>query len=431
MALLKVVNGPIGSGNRVLFLDNLRALFVIGVVIQHASMAYNWSDWWPVVDESSLFPALLTAFFDGFLMPSLFFISGYFAIPSIRNRSVPAFISGKLRRLGFPWLVCIMLICPVLPLLYHFSRDSFGVSVSYWETWQALMGKALQVEIGIMPPMNQVMQNDLFYQRYMWFVSLLLAFFLIFALVYRLKPGWFQFNEQSPGLSGRPIRSTLKTLLAIGLITFIGSTILTGLMFAVSTGVSNPESWFTLGNLIQFRVSRIFLHVTYFILGIWTFGKGWIQSGRFPGHPKTCGVAFTVSLIAYYISLFMMKMASGEMQQLLGMVFWLCLNFFTISTLTLFLSLGGNYLNRPSQVGQNLASHSYQIYLGHYVFVLICQLVFTQVPALPVEIKFLSVALLSTAGAWSASRFLVKPYPRLTVGILVIAFFLMVLAIHP
>jgi hypothetical protein len=32
-------------GDRVIFFDNLRYLFVFGVVLQHASMAYNYSNW--------------------------------------------------------------------------------------------------------------------------------------------------------------------------------------------------------------------------------------------------------------------------------------------------------------------------------------------------------------------------------------------------
>ena len=58
-------------GDRVIFFDNLRYLFVFGVVLQHASMAYLYSSRWPVADEPSLLVSVFTGFFDGFLMPSL------------------------------------------------------------------------------------------------------------------------------------------------------------------------------------------------------------------------------------------------------------------------------------------------------------------------------------------------------------------------
>jgi len=175
LATIKPV--PSNLGNRVTFFDNLRYLFVCGVVMQHASMAYIYSSWWPVGDESSIFVGIVTGFFDGFLMPSLFFISGYFAIPSIRKRTISQFIHGKLRRLGLPWLVCTLFIGPILPLVYHYTRNGLTLSVSYWRTWIAVMSNAVSFDLRILPPMEQVMQNDLFYQRYMWFIGLLIAFF--------------------------------------------------------------------------------------------------------------------------------------------------------------------------------------------------------------------------------------------------------------
>ena len=140
------------SDSRVVYLDNLRYLFVIGVVIQHATMAYMPSTWWPVADEPSLLVSAFTGFFDGFLMPSLFFIAGFFAIPSMINKSVPQFIKGKFRRLGIPWLACTLFIGPVLPLIYHYTRDNMTLAASYGHTWLALMKNALSFDIGLSAP---------------------------------------------------------------------------------------------------------------------------------------------------------------------------------------------------------------------------------------------------------------------------------------
>ena len=100
-----------GQQERVVFFDNLRSIFVLGVVIQHASMAYNWSDWWPVTDGVGIVAGMITALLDGFLMPALFYVAGYFAVPSIHGKTVPKFLLRKLRRLGIPWLVCILFVC--------------------------------------------------------------------------------------------------------------------------------------------------------------------------------------------------------------------------------------------------------------------------------------------------------------------------------
>ena len=195
IATIKPVQSNLGD--RVTFFDNLRYLFVIGVVLQHASMAYIYSSWWPVADEPSIFIGVVTGFFDGFLMPSLFFISGYFAIPSIRKKTISQFIKGKLRRLGIPWLVCTLFIGPIVPLVYHYTRNGLILSSSYWRTWLAVMNNAIGLDVGILPPMRQVMQNNLFYQRYMWFVGLLIAFFLMFSFLYTFKKSWFESTDPS------------------------------------------------------------------------------------------------------------------------------------------------------------------------------------------------------------------------------------------
>ena len=404
------------TGPRYIFFDNLRFLFVCFVVLQHAGMAYSWSDWWPVVDDSSIFVTSLVALFDGFLMPALFYIAGYFAIPSIAKKTISTFVFGKFKRLGALWLVCILFVCPMLPLIYHYTRDGLRLTSSYAVIWLRLMGNAIRFDIGMMLPMNQLMQNDLFYQRYMWFIALLIAFFLIFALVYRLKPGWFESMDQELILKKASIRSTLKTILTIGLLTFSGSTALIVLMFSVTSGGTNPESWFTLGNFVQFRVSRIFLHSTYFILGILTYKRNWIQSGKFPGRLNIWMISFLLTFIAYFSSILLVKTSSGTQAQLFGLVAWFWLNFFTISALGLSMALALKYWNRSTALNRNLASNSYNLYLTHYVFVLGFQLFFIQVQQMPVGFKYLAVSTLALFCGYLVSQFLIKPFPKITVA---------------
>jgi len=419
-------------GDRVTFFDNLRYLFVFGVVLQHASMAYNYSNWWPVVDESSMVVGVFTGFFDGFLMPSLFFISGYFAIPSIRKRTISQFIHGKLRRLGIPWLVCTLFIGPILPLVYHYTRNGLILSVSYWRTWLAIMNNAISFDFRVLPQMEQVMQNDLFYQRYMWFIGLLIAFFLIFSFIYSLKTSWFEPMERPYKTVMPSILSTVKMILSIGFITFLGSTLIIGIMFTFSSGVSDPESWFTVGNFFQFRVSRIFLHVAYFVLGILTFKRKWIERGKFPGHNKTWFIAFAVVLFAYYFSYFLMISAgTSEMEKLFGLLFWFCMNYFTIAAIGLSLSLGVRYWKRQTSFNKILATNSYNLYLSHYIFVIGFQLLLVTLPEIPVLLKFGLVSILSICCGCIVSQYLIKPYPKITIALVAGMFISMVLLIHP
>ncbi len=419
-------------GNRVTFFDNLRYLFVFGVVLQHAGMAYLYSSWWPVADEPSIFVSALAGFFDGFLMPALFFISGYFAIPSIRKKTISQFIKGKLRRLGIPWSVCTLFIGPIVPLVYHYTRNGLILPSSYWHTWLAVMNSAIGFDVGILPPMRQVLQNNLFYQRYMWFIGLLLAFFLVFSFIYAFKKSWFEPLDPSFKTVRPSILSTVKVMLSVGMITFLGSSLLIGAMFALSPGVSNPEPWFTLGNIVQFRVSRIFLHVAYFVLGILAFKWKWIERGKFPGHNKTWFIAFGPVLVAYYCSYFLMLSAgTGEMEKLFGMLFWFCLNYFTITALGLSVSLGVQYWKRQTPFNKILAANSYNLYLSHYIFVIGFQLWLFTLPEIPALLKFGLVSFLSICCGCLVSQYLIKPYPKITIALIAGLFISMVLLIHP
>jgi len=419
------------SNNRVVFLDNLRYLFVIGVVIQHATMAYMPSTWWPVADEPSLLVSAFTGFFDGFLMPSLFFIAGFFAIPSMIRNSVPQFIKGKFKRLGIPWLACTLFIGPVLPLVYHYTRNNMTLTASYGHTWLTLMKNALSFDIGLLPSMSRVMENNLFYQRYMWFISLLLFFFLTFSLVYVLRSKWFKPVDASLNTAGPSILSTLKTMVLVGLSTFFGSTLLIGIMFALSSGVSNPEPWFTLGNVVQFRVSRIFLHAVYFILGILTYKKRWLESGKLPGHHRTWIISFLSAFMAYYSSFFLM-MNSGDSgtEKLYGLLYWFCLNFFTITALGLSLSMGNRYLKKPNRFNSFMASHSYNLYLTHYLFVIVFQLLLLTIPGISSLLKFTFVPLLAICCGLLVSRYMIKPHPKTTLAFVAGMFVIMIIFIR-
>lgn len=426
---IKNIQSP--QESRLTFFDNLRTLFVLGVVFQHAGMAYIWSDWWPVADKASIIVACLVAFFDAFLMPSLFYIAGFFSVLSIREKSISQFLWGKTKRLLIPWLVCIVFICPILPLIYHYTRNGFMLISSYWDIWQKVMGNAIGFDMGIMPPMDQVMQQDLFYQRYMWFIGLLAAFFVIFSLVYWLKKEWFLTDERPLSTVQPTVFGTLKMALVIGGITFLGSTCLIGLMLYLCPQVSEPESWFTFGNIIQFRVSRIFLHAAYFVLGIITYKRSWLLRKILPGHHVAWITLFLFVFIGFYASLFLMQTASGDIEKLYGLIHWFFLNFFTVSAMGLCISTAFRYLNRGTSWSKTMAANSYYLYLSHYLFVFIFQLLFARFTQVPVLLKYTMTSTLTLITASFISRYLIRPYPKLIIASTGVIFLLMALFIHP
>jgi hypothetical protein len=418
--------------NRVTFFDNLRFFIVLCVVLQHSSNAYTHLTWWPVSDNaSSVIVEWLRSFIDAFAMPLLFYIAGYFAVPTIKKKGVAAFLKGKLKRLGIPWLISILTICPILPLIYHYTRDDLTLSMSYRALWLVLMRHAAEFNVGIIYSMNALMQNDQFYQRYMWFLSLLLLFFFVFGAIYSLKRSWFKAIDQ-PAISEIPsVFSTLKILLTIGFLTFFCSFIMIGTMFFLAPKLSNPEPFFSLGNVIQFRPSRLFLFIIYFTFGVLTFKNKWIERGKFPGHFQTWLISFVIILIAFFYARHLMLSGPEDLKEIFGPVFFFFLNFLTISTLGLSASLALKYWNQNTAVNRNLASNSYNMYLAHYLFVLVFQLVLFNVQGMPGLLKFGIVSILSLMCTYIVCQFLLKPFPRISVVLAISLFAVMIFVIHP
>jgi glucans biosynthesis protein C len=402
--------------SRSIFFDNLRYLFVLFVVLEHSGHAYDGLDWWPVSERNvSVAAEWLTVFSYAFTMPLLFFIAGCFALPTIQKKGTIKFIIGKFRRLGIPWIVCILTICPILPLIYHYTRNGFALSQGYWDLWVLLLKRAAEFNTGIIGSMNALMQSNQFYQRYMWFLSLLIAFFLIFAGIYALKKSWFTVSDRSIEPRPATVSSTLKLLFAVGLLTFFCSLATIVAMFALTPGLSNPEPLFTLGNVIQFWPSRFFMFAIYFGLGIVVFKKKWIENGRFSGHLPTWASSFFVLLIGYIAVFHLLRHGPGD-KEILGPLFVLLMNLLCISTLGLFASIAIRWWNRPRPLDRSLAANSYNIYLSHYIFVIVLQLALLDVTAISSGLKFGLVTAASILCSYLASRFLITPYPKLSIG---------------
>ena len=205
--------------------------------------------------------------------------------------------------------------------------------MSYWNLWVTLLKKAAELNVGVIVSMNELLVNNQFYQRYMWFLSLLLLFFFVFSILYTLKRSWFEPIDEPVTPETPGIWPTLKLLLTIGLLTAVCSSAMVAAMLILVPKLSNPEPFFSLGNIIQFRPSRIFFFIIYFILGIITYKNKWIERGGFPGHMKTWTVAFTILLIAYSFVHHRMLYGPEDLREPTGALFFIILNFLTIATL--------------------------------------------------------------------------------------------------
>jgi glucan biosynthesis protein C len=113
------------------YLDWLRILSILGVLIFHSAMPYVAEDNWHIKNaETSYLMMESNMFLHLFRMPLLFFISGTVSYYMMRRRTTLGFIGLRIRRLFIPLLAGMLIVVP--PQVYM-ERVSQGYTGSFWQ----------------------------------------------------------------------------------------------------------------------------------------------------------------------------------------------------------------------------------------------------------------------------------------------------------
>ncbi len=396
---------------RLVFLDKIRYSVVLLVVVLHAACAYtNIIPWWSVLDaERSTLLDLFIILLDMFVMPVLYFIAGYFALPSLRKHGAGGFAIRKLKRLGLPLLLLGIFLVPVVGYIGYHGRtpDPTGFFTYWWRQMPSAF--SLQWVHFVNPQVAARHMND-FAIWHLWFISLLLIFFLLTALVYRWlwRPHWQE--RQPPSPTNYAVMRVLVTT-AAGI----------GLSVALVNRYCPDWSWAKWGGFIMFQPTRVPVYAGLFIFGIYTFARRWFTASSLPGSPwlwlAACGVLSLALLVVAKAMLtipapipWSRALSQGLLRALL------CLAYIGLLT-----TLGWRFSRRPNAFWRNLYPVSYDIYLIHLPIVVGLQ---WMVAALPVSIylKFTLVAAAGVALSWGLGRALMTPRPKTALGVLVTIF---------
>lgn len=400
--------------NRLIFLDNVRFLMIFFVVVLHCAASYGINEWWYVYDpkECRLIFSYVMFFVDTFAMPMLFFIAGYFALPKIEQKGTFGFIESKFVRLGIPWLICIVFIAPIIDFINHHTHGYTYSSLNYGQFWLEWLKRAIDFQFGFLTATEQ------FNQFVYWFISLLLFFFIVFALICALKKKiaplvpFFQEKYHSD-------RTMLWVMVFAGLLSVIASLIITTIPYPC------PYPWVLVGNVLQFQLWRLPVYVIFFALGVWAYGRGWFVRTNFPGPPFFWLSLCVVFSVCYVI--FTNYYLANISDTRLFLVFIILVSFARVIFLIVFTSFALNYWNRPHQLSHALSANSYDIYLVHIPIVLIFQLLLTELTDVSSFIKFGIVLFFSFALSYAIGKYITNRSPLLSVFCLFMIFVLMVI----
>jgi len=401
--------------DRKFFLDNIRSLMIFLVVVLHGAAAYSSITNWTVIDAQSIFFDYLVEILDLFIIPALFFIAGYFALPSLQKRGTWLFIKGKLRRLGIPWLIGIILLRPFVPYLYFYSHGL--PSTNLWGSFVQNIKGALSFHTGFVISKSRIQ----FDHHHFWFLSLLLAFFIVFALLHQYKKGVFT-GFFSSRISEVP--SNRSILLTLFLVTVLSATLtfaVRGLFYYYGPA---RQPWFIIVSLINFQTTKLLAYILCFSLGIYASSRNWFSNTPPPGHFIYWAL---LGAALWYCQVEVKEYVSVHHSPPLAFILVFLRTCFSFSILFAFITFAITYWNRPSQVSGLFAANSYNIYLLHMIFVLALQFFLINWMEISIFIKFGMVTFLSVVLSYTVSQYAIRPFPRLTVlGMTVLFAFLAV-----
>ncbi len=365
---------PVGTP-RLFYVDNLRVVLTVLVVIHHAAVGYsNVQAWYytePVTDSSGTLLDLLVVLNQAFFMGAFFLISGLFVPGSHDRKGTGGFLAERLLRLGVPLLIWLLVLRPLVTIgHYTEARDAAaqqGTELPYWQFY---------------------LQS--FTPGPMWFVEVLFVFSALYVLWRHLAPA----GERPAPAVGRAPGAVAIVGFAVGLalVTYLWRIVVP--MGAEIAGLPSP--------------AYLPQYAAMFVVGLAAARRGWLAGlSRTAGRVGLAAAAVAaVGLVLVLVSAGEAILGHGTLPSLIAATCESALAVaITLGLLVLFRERG----NHQGRFRRFLSEHAYTVYLIHPVVLVALGYALSDVQA-PAVAKFALLAVLGVPLCW-AMAFPVRALP--------------------
>ena len=319
---------------RINWLDNLRTITILLVVLYHVGGVYEaaglWASFWIVDDPNTIsWVGIVGIMFDVMVMPLMFFISGYLTPASLESKSGWEFVKGKFKRLMIPWVIAVLTLIPLYKVIFLYSR---GLPQEHWSTY-----------------FHFTNPNS---QNWLWFLPVLFAFDMLYLLLSKL-------NVKVANIS-------LKWAIV--------GTFVIGLVYSfVIGGMLGFRSW-TLTPLIDFENERFLLYFMTFLLGVICY-----QQNIFAEKPKSKllynivnGIAWlpvTGHIFARLWPFFYPNPAEFPITPLYRLIWHLSFYLALLCLMYVMIVSFWLYLDKTGRTWSELSRNSYGVYIIHVIVI--------------------------------------------------------------
>ena len=257
---------------RLLYIDNIRWIMIVLVIIIHANVIYGpvgqffgYEDRANSSDGSDIVFVLISVFIQAFFMGLLFLIAGYFVPNSLARKGEKRYIWDRFKRLGIPSLIFIVFLAPLIDYPLHLEDE-----MSFVEFATEYYPNPVNWDSGPM-----------------WFAIAL----LIFSIVWTFTPSTWTF-ERFKGPLNRTRVAILIAVVALG-------TFLVRIPFPIGTDVWNMQLCF------------FTQYAAMFVVGVIAYRNNWLatltkKDGKF---------WLLVAIASVFLILFPIMIAGGALDE--------------------------------------------------------------------------------------------------------------------
>lgn len=264
---------------RLLYVENIRTLLIILVIIQHLIVGYggasgNWyyNDPGQLDGFSWYVMTLAWLLNQSFFMAFFFMLSGYFSPGSYDRKGAKAYLQDRLKRMGIPLGVYIFIANPLLGYIVWMQKASFAGSL--WDFFPVYIQTQSGLNVGVL-----------------WFIEALLIFSVAYALWRGIAKYW-------------PARYTLRSIKNNWILNSLSGgpsniqagcfgLILGGLVFADRLLFFQATTLKFLG-LPQ---GHFLQYIAYWVLGTVAYRRGWFLKLTSAHGKLWAGIAILLLLI--------------------------------------------------------------------------------------------------------------------------------------
>jgi glucan biosynthesis protein C len=343
--------------NRFFYLDWLRIVLTILVIVHHVGQAYGpTGGYWPIQEATRA--AVLAPFFTvnrSFFMSLFFMISGYFMVGSLQRNVAAAFLRSRLVRLGVPVLVFAGLMLPARIFM-------FGEHITSW--------------------------TDVFNAGHLWYLEHVLLFSLVYAAWQKIR------GPKAAPPTGRDERRN-----APGLPVTIAALLIVAAACGVVRVWSPIDRWMNLLGFFRVAFADVPRDLAFFVIGVMAFRRGWFES--FPVRRGMLWLgAGIVAAAAWYAWSLIPHGAISPLASGISSLIWeevVCFGM-CIGLLVLFREAA----NVQGPFGRLLASNQYSAYFWHPLLIVPIQMA-VHALALGPSTKFVIVSVIGVPAVflWS------------------------------